>query len=369
MAKDKLTLALQGGGSHGAFTWGVLEKLFEEDKFDITAICGTSAGAMNAGIAAYGYHEGGNKGAIDLLNKFWERLAEEALISPIQPTLLDKMLSAGNMDFSPGYNIANLMSNYLSPYQWNPLDVNPLKDILLELIDFKKLQKGKMELFTCATNVKTGQPKVFAREDISVDALLASACLPLAYKAVQVGNQFYWDGGYMGNPPLYPLIHGTKTDDILIVQINPCRINKVPKKSDAILHRINELSFNSSLIGELRLIEFKNALLENDVIRKELLKNDEFKKYKVYGELRNIRYHVIFADEALEEFDVSSKSNTSWDFISLLKERGKEYAAEWLKTDAKGVGKKTTADFSAELEHEYMGFNRAENTKNGSVVK
>jgi NTE family protein len=361
MVKNKLTLALQGGGSHGAFTWGVLEKLFEEDKFNITAICGTSAGAINAGIAVYGYHKGGNKGAIELLNEFWERLSAEALTSPLQPSLLDKVLSAGNMDFSPGYNMANLMSNYLSPYQWNPFDINPLKDILNELIDFKALRDSdetEMKLFTCATNVKTGQPKIFKRKHVTVDTLLASACLPLSYKAVEVDGEYYWDGGFMGNPPLYPLIHGTDTSDILLVQLNPCRIKKVPKKADSILHRINELSFNASLIGELRLVEFKNALLENDIIKKEILANKELcRKYNKHGQLRSIRYHAILADEALAEFDVSSKSNISWDFINLLKESGRKYAEDWLNTDAEKVGKETTADyFSRELEHEDLGF-------------
>ncbi len=342
MAKTKkqITLALQGGGSHGAFTWGILEKLFEEDKFDITAICGTSAGAINAGLAVYGHQKNGNEGAIEVLGAFWKRLSKESAFFPIQPSMIDKMFSAGNMEFSPGYNMFNLVSNYLSPYQWNFLDVNPLKDILAELIDFKALQQSKMKLFTCATNVKTGQSKVFCTKDASVDTLLASACLPTLYKAVKVDNEYYWDGGYMGNPPLYPLIKGTKTSDILLLQINPVRIKKVPHKADEILHRINELSFNSSLMAELRLIEFKNELLA--------------KGYNMGGQLRKVHYHVICADNALEEFDVSSKSNTSWDFINLLRNRGREYAKHWLDNNYDLVGNKTSADFSVEMQHEFI---------------
>lgn len=343
MAKDKkeITFALQGGGSHGAFTWGVLEKFFEEDVFNITGICGTSAGAMNAGIAVYGYHKNGNQGAIDLLTEFWKRLSAEFIYSPIQPSLIDKMLSAGNMNFSPGYNAFSIISNFLSPYQWNPLSINPLKDIIADLIDFKELQKSKMKLFTCATNVKTGQVKIFDLKEMSADALMASACLPLVYKAVKINHDYYWDGGYMGNPPLYPLIKGTDTSDILLVQINPCRINKVPKTADDVLHRINELSFNASLIGELRLIEFINEMLDRG--------------YDMDGELRNIRYHVISADNALEEFDVSSKSNASWDFLNLLREKGKEHASLWLDKNYNTIGNKTTADFSVEMEHEFVG--------------
>jgi len=339
--KKDITLALQGGGSHGAFTWGVLEKFFEVDAFNITGICGTSAGAINAGIAVYGHYKNGNQGAIDLLKKFWEKLSAESLYSPVQPSPLDKMLSAGDMEFSPGYNLFNLMSNFLSPYQWNILDINPLRDILLELLDFKELQQSKMKLFTCATNVKTGQPKTFDLEHMSVDAMLASACLPLLFKAVEVDGEYYWDGGYMGNPPLYPLIEAVNTNDILLIQINPFRINKVPKKADEIMHRINELSFNSSLRSELRLIEFKNKLVESG--------------YNMGGKLRKIRFHVISADNALEEFNVSSKSNTSRSFIELLRNRGREAATQWLTENNDTVGNETIADFSVNLQHEFIG--------------
>jgi len=340
MKRKEITLALQGGGSHGAFTWGVLEQLFEKDLFDITGICGTSAGAMNAGIAVYGYHLNGNQGAIDLLNAFWKNLSNAFRFSPIQQSPLDKIVSAGNMEFSPGYNMFSLISNYLSPYQWNPLDLNPLKDILEELIDFRELRKSKMKLFTCATNVKTGQAKVFDTQHISLDALLASACLPLLYKAVKVDSEYYWDGGYMGNPPLYPLIKGTNTNDIVLVQINPCRIKTIPTKADEILHRINEVSFNSSLIAELRLIEFKNKILANG--------------YNMNGKLRKVCYHMISADNILERFDVSSKSNSSWEFINLLKKEGKKYAARWIEMNYARINNETSADFSVELANEFM---------------
>ena len=339
--KKDITIALQGGGSHGAFTWGVLEKLFEEDVFNITGICGTSAGAINAGVAVYGYHKNGNQGAIDLLKEFWKKLSTESVYSPVQPSQLDKMLSSGNMEFSPGYNLFNLMSTFLSPYQWNILDTNPLRAILLDLLDFKELQQSKIKLFTCATNVKTGQPKTFDLEHMSVDAMLASACLPLLFKAVEVNKEYYWDGGYMGNPPLYPLIEGVNTNDILLIQINPFRINKVPKKADEIIHRINELSFNSSLRAELRLIEFKNKLVDSG--------------YDMNGKLRKIRFHAISADNALEEFDVSSKSNTSGSFIELLRNRGRKAATQWLADNTDTVGNKTTADFSVNLQHEFIG--------------
>jgi len=339
--KKDLTLALQGGGSHGAFTWGVLEKLLEEDMFDISGICGTSAGAMNAGIAVYGYHQNGNQGAIDLLTAFWKKVSESSAYSPVQPSLVDKMVSAGNMEFSPGYNMFSIMSNFLSPYQWNPLDLNPLKDILHDLIDFKELKKSKIKLFTCATNVKSGEAKIFTLKDVSADTLLASACLPTLYKSVKINNEYYWDGGFLGNPPMYPLIRGTNTNDILLVQTNPFNIKKVPHTADEIQHRINELSFNSSLIAELWLIEFKNKLLADG--------------YDMKGQLRKINYHVICADNTLEEFDVSSKSNTSWEFLNLLRNKGREETEQWLKKNYDSVGKKTSAEFSFKKQHEFIG--------------
>jgi NTE family protein len=341
MAKKKITLALQGGGSHGAFTWGVLEKLYETDVFDITGWCGTSAGAINAAIAACGYHKNGNAGAIDLLNKFWKRISLQGSISLIQPTFLDKMLSSGNMQFSPTYNMFTTLNNYISPYYWNPLNLNPLKVILTDLLDLDALKNSNVKMYACATNVKTGRAKIFDQYHISVDALLASACLPQLYQAVKIDKDYYWDGGFMGNPPLNPLIKGTDTSDILLVQINPWVIKKVPRRADEIQHRINELSFNASLMGDIRMIEFKNELLD--------------KGYTMDGKLRKIRYHAICADNALEEFDVSSKSNVSWDFLCLLRNRGREYADRWLKNEGNAVGMETSAVFSESFQKEYAG--------------
>jgi NTE family protein len=338
--KKNITLALQGGGSHGAFTWGVLEKLFEEDVFNITGICGTSAGAVNAAVAVYGFKKNGNKGAIELLETFWKRVSLESVFSPVQPTLIDKMLSPGNMVYSPGYNLFMIMSGFLSPYQWNPTDINPLRDILLDIIDFEELRQSKIKLFACATNVKTGQAKVFCLHEMSVDTVLASACLPQLFKAVQVGTEYYWDGGFMGNPPLFPLISGTDTTDILLVQLNPGRINKIPQRADEIQHRINEISFNSSLIAELRAIRFKDRIMDMG--------------FNMGGKLRKLHYHSIYADDVLEEFDVSSKSNTSWDFLCLLRQLGREYAGNWIADNYDKVGKKASADFSRELQDEFF---------------
>ncbi|HET8963974.1 MAG TPA: patatin-like phospholipase family protein [Chitinophagales bacterium] len=340
MKKKKITLALQGGGSHGAFTWGVLEKLFEEDVFDILGICGTSAGAMNAAMAAYGYHKNGNQGAIDLLKKFWYTVSTNFLFSPIQASVYDKFMSPGSMAFSWAYNAFNIASTFLSPYQWNPLNINPLKSILSELIDFDELRKSKMELFVCATNVKTGQAKIFNRKTMSVDALLASACLPNVYQAVEIDKEFYWDGGFRGNPPLFPLIKGTKTNDVLLVHINPYIIHHVPEKADEITHRINELSFNSSLVAELELIYFKNKVLA--------------KGFDMDGELRKIRFHSIITDDTFDKYDISSKSNASWDFINRLRNEGRTHAENWLKSNYDNVENDATDSFSQGINDEFF---------------
>jgi NTE family protein len=339
MAKKKIALALQGGGSHGAFTWGVLEKFFEEDVFEIRGICGTSAGAMNAAMAVYGFQKNGNQGAIDLLKSFWMKVSEVSEFFPIHASPFDKMFSVGNMDFSFGYNMFSMMGNFLTPYQWNPLNINPLKDILLELIDFNVLQKSEMKLFVCATNVKTGQAKIFNLDTMSADALLASACLPSLYQAVEIENEFYWDGGYRGNPPLYPLIKGTDTNDILLVQINPYIIKEIPTKADQIAHRINELSFNSSLIAELELIYFKNKILA--------------KGYDMDGQLRKIRFHSISASDVLEQYSTSSKSNISWSFINQLRNDGREYATQWLANNYDKVENETSNSFSEGINKEF----------------
>lgn len=317
MEKKKIALALQGGGSHGAFTWGIIEKLLEEELFDIRGICGTSAGAMNAAITVYGLHKGGNKAAIELLEKFWKRVSESAKYSPMQPSWLDNALYPGGMDFSPGYHFFNVFTNVLSPYQFNPMDVNPLRDILLELIDFSETNLSETQLFVCATNVKTCKPKVFMSPNISVDSLLASACLPLLFKAVEINGEHYWDGGYMGNPPIWPLIDNTDTADILLCKVNPIEINHVPKTVREIQDRINDISFNSSLMNEMRMIYFKDKILKIGV--------------SLRGRLRKIHFHEIAADKALEQYSLSSKFNTTWAFLNELRKKGRECAEHWME--------------------------------------
>lgn len=336
MHRKKISIALQGGGSHGAFTWGILEKLLEEDLFNIKGICGASAGAMNAAITVYGLHKNGNQGAIDLLEKFWKRVAKSTEHTSMQPSWLDNALYPGGMEFSPGYHMFNMFTNVFSPYQFNPMDVNPLRDILLDLINFEETNSSHTKLFVCATNVKTCKPKVFQSPNITVDSLMASACLPLLFKAVEIDGESYWDGGYMGNPPIWPLIDNTDTDDILLCKVNPTVINQVPKTVREIQDRINDISFNSSLMSEMRMIYFKDKILKLGVNLK--------------GKLRPIHFHEIDADRVLEKFTYSSKFNTSWAFLNSLRMLGRESATMWIAENLE----KVNAESSLKIKKMYL---------------
>jgi NTE family protein len=330
MQTKKIDLALQGGGAHGAFTWGVIDRLLDDERIDIEGICGTSAGAMNGVCTIYGLNKGGKNMAKHLLVKFWHRISEAGKLSMLQPSWLDKMMSKGNMDFSPMYKFISLATENIPPSQFNPMGYNPLEKILTDLIDFEELKKfNPPKLFVCATNVKTCEARVFGPTEITVKAILASACLPYLYKAVEIDGEHYWDGGYMGNPPLEPLIsHTEDADDILLVQINPVKISKVPSTIEEIKDRVNELSFNSSLILELKMLQFKQKLAKKGI--------------KLDEEIKDVRLHNVSSDLHLGELNLSSKLNTSWDFLMHLKELGYKACEEWLKTNFDKIGKEST---------------------------
>ena len=330
MQTKKIDLALQGGGAHGAYSWGVIDRLLDDERIEIEGVCGTSAGAMNGVCTVYGLNKGGKNMAKHMLVKFWHKISEAGKLSGLQPTWLDKMVSPGNMDFSPTYKMFSMASENLSPTQMNPLGFNPLEKILLELIDFDELHKmSPPKLFVCATNVKTCEAKVFGPSEITVKSILASACLPYIYQAVEIDGEFYWDGGYMGNPLLEPLIENTEdTDDILLVQINPVKINKVPSTMEEIKDRVNEISFNSSLMLELKILDLKQKLAENGI-------EHNGKVIKTY-------LHNISADKDLGELNLSSKLNTSWDFLMHLKEMGYKACDAWLKANYDNIGKQST---------------------------
>lgn len=327
----KIGLALQGGGAHGAFTWGVLDRLLEVDEVVADAMCGTSAGAVNAVTCAYGLHVGGPKKAKELLDQLWMKVSQSGVF--FQPSSYDKMFSGGDMHNSPSYVFFNNLTQFFSPYNFNPFNYNPLRGILNDLIDFKELQMyNKKKLFICATNVKTNRAKIFSNKEITVDAVLASACLPFLFQAVEIDGEYYWDGGYMGNPPIFPLITNTSIDDIVLIKINSINTNSVPTTARDIADRVNEISFNSSLINEMKLIHYRNELLRNGILKIDNRSN------------REIFVHTISGYDSLSQLSYSSKMNTSWDFLLALKERGRKTASKWLETDFKQVGIKSTFD-------------------------
>lgn len=336
----KINVALQGGGAHGAFGWGVLDKLMEDGRIEVEAMSATSAGAMNATVFAYGFMKGGRDGARETLESFWRKTSDAGKkSSPLQSTPIDAWLRAFGMNPEPiAYRAFEMMTHMMSPYEFNPLNLNPLKSVLTETVDFDELRKcTSTSLRLCATSVRTGKPRIFKNEELSPEAVLASACLPLVFQAVEVDGEHYWDGGYIGNPAIYPLIYDAATPDILIVHINPIVREELPKRSADIMNRINEISFNSSLMREMRAIAFVSKLIDDDWIRPE-----------VKDRLSRVLIHAIRSDDVMSAFSVSSKFNTDWDFLTQLRDLGREATALWLDTHFDDINTRSTVDVRGE---------------------
>ncbi len=328
--KKLVNLALQGGGSHGAFTWGVLDRLLEEPSLAFEGISATSAGAMNASVLAYGLTVGGREGARKALTSYWRRISHAAMTSPLQPSFLDRMLKDHSLKYSPMFQFFDIMTRLMSPYEFNPMNYNPLRDVVKQSVDFEALNKPDcpVKLFLSATNVRTGKVKIFEQGELSVEAALASACLPFMFQAVEIDGEAYWDGGYMGNPALYPLIYSCKSADILIVHINPLERAEIPKSASDILNRINEISFNSSLMREMRAISFVTGLIESGHL-------DEGKHVFIHG---------ISDDKLMTGLGVASKLNADWDFLTHLRDAGRVRGEQWLGECFAKVGSEATVD-------------------------
>jgi NTE family protein len=333
----RLKIALQGGGSHGAFSWGVLDRLLEDGRIEVEAIVGASAGAMNAAVTAYGLAIGGRPAARERLAAFWSRASELGRAGPFQPSPIDRLISPGNMDLSPMWRVADMLSKLLSPYELNPGNVNPLRDLLTEIVDFDRLHAAAaaVRLFVCAVNVRTGRLRVFDGAEVSADAVMASACLPFLFQAVEIGGEAYWDGGYCGNPPIFPVIYMGGCPDILIIQINPINIAEVPKSAAAILDRASTLSFNCSLMREMRAIKFVSDLID----RGEL---DPARHLRVF-------IHTIDAEAELTEFNVSSKFNPDMRFLRHLFELGRGKADAFLTAHYDDLGARSSTDLAAKF--------------------
>ncbi len=338
MAKTKpkkINLAFQGGGAHGAVTWGVADRLLEDGRLSIEAISGSSAGAVNAAALAYGLHINGRDGARETLDNLWRRISDAGeLYSPVRKNPFSSNASAFDFVNAYSYQMFDIMTRALSPSQFNPFDINPLREILNDTIDFESLRHCKVtKLFVAATNVRSGKVHVFKTSDMSMDVVCASTCLPFLFKAVEVDGEHYWDGGYMGNPVLYPFFYEAETADILIVHVNPIERDDVPTTAPEIMNRINEISFNSSLLRELRAISFVHKLLDDGWIK------DEYR-----DRLRAIRIHSIRSDEALKQYDIASKFRTDWDFLTSLKKKGRDIADAWLAENFDRIGNSSSVN-------------------------
>jgi NTE family protein len=330
-----VSLALQGGGAHGAFTWGVLDRLLEDPRVNIDGVSATSAGAMNGAVLVYGMMRGGREGARALLREFWERIAETGRFSIFQPTPFDKMFGNHNLDYSPAYQVFDIWTRMFSPYQFNPQGVNPLRKVLVDLIDFERLKHGSssIKLFVNTTNVRTGKIRVFKQKEMSVEALLASSCLPHLFHAVEIEGEHYWDGGFMGNPAMFPLIYNCRASDIVIVEINPIVVEELPDSARAIIDRMNSISFNATMMREMRAITLVTRLLE---------------QHRLTGRsnLRRIYFHMIQAEKEMAHLGASSKFNLDRDFLHLLFDLGGRTADAWLERHYGTLGVDSTIDLN-----------------------
>lgn len=338
-ATKSIDLALQGGGAHGAFTWGVLDKLLEDPRIVIEGISGTSAGAMNAVVVAESLTRGGDEAARQGLEDFWRAVSHAAMASPIKRTPLDVLLGNWSLDYSPGYVMMDFMTRVVSPYQFNPLNINPLRDLLIAQVDFERVRDCEdLKLFVSATDVRSGKQRVFRREEMSADAVMASACLPFMYQAVEIDGHAYWDGGYVGNPALFPLMEECGSRDIVIVQINPIERDEIPTTATAILNRLNEITFNAALIKEVRMVAMLKGLISDSGMD--------------IGCYRDALFHRISADLALEGLSVSSKLNAEWSFLLRLRDQGRAAAERWLTANFDALGNESTLDVNSVYLHQ-----------------
>jgi NTE family protein len=329
-----IDLALQGGGSHGAFTWGVLDRLLEEPWLRIDAISGTSAGAMNAAVLASGWTEGGAAGARAALDAYWERVARAAAFSPLQRTSLDRLLGRWTLDSSPVFIAFDLISRVFSPYDLNPHGFNPLTSILDESIDFERLAQSPIKLFVTATNVHTGRGRIFRNAELTPDVLLASACLPTLFQAIEIDGEPYWDGGFAGNPTITPLVRESNAQDTILVQINPRERPGTPRSAAEILNRLNEVSFNATLMKELRMIALLRQVADPG--------SGEGARWA------GMRTHRIMT-EAMADLGYSSKLNGEWAFLSMLRAEGRRATGAFLDAQASHLGRRSTADLDVLL--------------------
>ncbi len=335
-ARKIVNLALQGGGSHGAYAWGALEALIEDERIEIGAISGASAGAMNAVVYADGFTESGRDGARRKLHDFWLSVSQEGSLSPLQRRLFDVWFRAWSSAVPQASAVWDALSQFASPYEFNPLNVNPLRDHLAKIVDFEALRRDRaLPLFVAATNVRTGRGEIFRRDVLTADHVMASACLPRLFQAVVIEGVPYWDGGFAGNPPLWPLFYETRCRDAIIVQINPIERSQTPRTAQEIADRMNEITFNAGLLAELRAADFVARLIDRGVLRDNGYRREHL--------------HRIGGDGELEGFSAASKMDVSWTFLTTLCDLGREAAKAWLARNYDSIGVRSTLDIDRAL--------------------
>ncbi|MGQ0582020.1 MAG: patatin-like phospholipase family protein [Reyranella sp.] len=338
MAETKrINLALQGGGSHGAFTWGVIDALIEDGRLEFEAVSGTSAGAMNAAILLQGWANGGPAGARAALRALWTDLGSMSVASPIQRTPLDRLQGNWNLDDSPGALWADLIQRTLSPWQRNPLKFDPLRELLRQHFDEKSVRAcHQVKAFIAATNVRTGKVRIFTREELSIDALLASACLPNVHDAVVIEGEAYWDGGFRGNPPIWPFIYSSESTDVVIVEVDPTSRESIPHSNAEIADRLNEITFGGALMAEMRAIAFVQDLIDKGAITGEF-----------GGRLKKLLIHSIDDPATLVPLGSVSKFNIEPDFLDFLFKAGRQAAIRWLAATFDKIGVENSVDIRA----------------------
>ena len=327
-----INLALQGGGAHGAFTWGVLDQLLEDGRIDFEGVSGTSAGAMNAVVLAHGLMTGGRDGAREALQAFWTRVAGSLPFEIAVPSR-----DGQNVSLVPAFKMMMQFAHYFSPQQLNPFDVNPLRKILLAQVDFERLRsESPLKLYIAATNANTGQVRMFRSPEISADAILASACLPQMARPVEIEGESYWDGGYAANPAIYPLFYECKSSDILMVLLTPLKHKVTPHSVQEIKDRVLELAFNSTFLREMRM--FAHA--------RDYASESFFPIGRLERRLVRLNFHVIDAQEQMHEFKTETKLAANMGFFELLRNMGREQARAWLHANSTDIGKRSTVDLA-----------------------
>ncbi|MDX2274091.1 MAG: patatin-like phospholipase family protein [Hyphomonadaceae bacterium] len=333
--RKSVSLALQGGGALGAYTWGALDRLLEDGRIEIAAISGSSAGAMCAVVLAEGMAKGGPDAARQALRDFWEGVARAGRSNPYRRTPMLAFLNS----FAPGWGSymaqwADVATRVASPYDLNPLNLNPLKEVVEELVDFERVRApNAIPLFIGATNVETGRIRIFSNKELTADHLMASACLPQLFQAVEIDGAPYWDGGFVGNPALFPLFDIQATCDILIVQVNPIVREGAPRNAADISARMNEITFNASLLSELRAIEFVARLIDQSRLPE--------------GRYRKMLIHNVSEDQALSPLAIGADLNTDLYYFEGLFKVGRAACERWLGAHFQALGERSTVDLRA----------------------